>query len=235
MALQIDPVRLVETLDRLQLRICERFPGSGLSGVCAETLALARVSRDRAAWIARPIRPLRIAIAILIGVICFGLFAAIAASEVTDRHLELTGIIQLIESSLNDFVLIGAAVLFLVTVEARVKRHRALSAIHELRVLAHVIDLHQLRKDPERILRRGPNTASSPRLEMTHFELTRYLDYCSELLSLVSKVAVPYVQRFDDGVALAAVNELEALTTGLSRKVWQKIMILNASSSGPRG
>jgi hypothetical protein len=35
------------------------------------------------------------------------------------------------------------------------------------------------------------------------------------------------VQKFDDPVALAAVNEVEDLTTGLSRKIWQKIMILN--------
>ena len=33
---------------------------------------------------------------------------------------------------------------------------------------------------------------------------------------------------FDDAVALAAVNEIENLTTGLSRKIWQKIMILYA-------
>jgi hypothetical protein len=36
------------------------------------------------------------------------------------------------------------------------------------------------------------------------------------------------VQKFDDPVALVAVNEVEELTTGLSRKIWQKIMILNA-------
>ena len=29
-----------------------------------------------------------------------------------------------------------------------------------------------------------------------------------------------------DEVALAAVNEIETLTTGLSRKIWQKITIL---------
>lgn len=28
------------------------------------------------------------------------------------------------------------------------------------------------------------------------------------------------------GVVLAAVNEIENLTTGLSRKIWQKLMIL---------
>jgi hypothetical protein len=61
--------------------------------------------------------------------------------------------------------------------------------------------------------------------------LGRYLDYCSEMLSLVGKLAALYVQKFDDPVALAAVNEVEDLTTGLSRKIWQKIMIINSDSA----
>jgi hypothetical protein len=36
------------------------------------------------------------------------------------------------------------------------------------------------------------------------------------------------VQRFDDAVALQAVNEIEELTTGLSRKIWQKLTVLYA-------
>lgn len=58
-------------------------------------------------------------------------------------------------------------------------------------------------------------------------ELGRYLDYCSELLSVTSKVAALLVQYFDDAVVLASVNEIEELTTGLSSKIWQKITILD--------
>jgi len=53
----------------------------------------------------------------------------------------------------------------------------------------------------------------------------------SEALSLTGKVAALYIQRFDDPVALQAVNEVEGLTTGLSRKVWQKLMILYSSAA----
>ena len=60
-------------------------------------------------------------------------------------------------------------------------------------------------------------------------ELGRYLDYCSELLSLTSKLAALYSERFSDSVILQAVDEVETLTTGLSRKIWQKIMILDAA------
>lgn len=48
-------------------------------------------------------------------------------------------------------------------------------------------------------------------------------------LSLTSKVAFLFVQRFDDPVSVGAVNDLENLTTGLSRKIWQKISILNSA------
>lgn len=45
------------------------------------------------------------------------------------------------------------------------------------------------------------------------------------MLSLTGKVAAVYVQEFEDGVAMASASELEILTTGLSRKIWQKISI----------
>jgi len=63
---------------------------------------------------------------------------------------------------------------------------------------------------------------------MTGFELSRYLDYCSEMFSLIGKLAAVYTEHLDDPDIVAAVNEVEALTTGLSRKVWQKIMILQS-------
>jgi hypothetical protein len=92
--------------------------------------------------------------------------------------------------------------------------------------VAHVIDMHQLTKDPERLLDRYSSTTASPRETMTAFELNRYLDYCSELLSLTGKVAAIYVQRFDDPVVLEAVGEIEDLTTGLCQKIWQKVNLL---------
>ena len=115
-------------------------------------------------------------------------------------------------------VLVGAAIFFLATLESRIKRRRALRALRELRSIAHIIDMHQLTKDPER-------TQPTER-EMTAADLARYLDYCSEMLSLTGKVAALYVQNFEDGVALQAVNEIEDLTTGLSRKIWQKLTIV---------
>jgi len=95
-----------------------------------------------------------------------------------------------------------------------------------LRSVAHIIDMHPLTKDPERLLARYSTPSASPRETMTALELNRYLDYCSELLSLTGKVAAIYVQRFDDPVVLEAVGEIEELTTGLCQKIWQKVNLL---------
>ena len=45
------------------------------------------------------------------------------------------------------------------------------------------------------------------------------------MLAIVGKIAALWLESLDDSVALAAVNEIEALTAGLSQKIWQKIVI----------
>ena len=131
------------------------------------------------------------------------------------------------EAAINEVVFIGIAAFFFLTIETRLKRRRALRAIHELRSIAHIIDMHQLTKDPERITGAAAAETVSAKRPQSPAELIRYLDYCSDLLALISKLAALYVQNFDDPVTLSAVNEVENLTNGLSRKIWQKIMIFD--------
>ena len=123
----------------------------------------------------------------------------------------------------------GAALFFLISLETRLKRNRSLRDLHVFRSIAHVIDMHQLTKDPSSALASDHVTASSPQRTMTPFELTRYLDYCSEMLSLTSKLAAVYAQNLPDPVVIDAVYDIESLTTNLSQKIWQKITILDAS------
>ena len=65
---------------------------------------------------------------------------------------------------------------------------------------------------------------------MSAFELNRYLDYSSEMLAIVGKVAALYVQDFDDPVALDAASSVQDLAVNLSRSIWQKIVILERTS-----
>lgn len=224
----LNPEKIVETIEALSRRIDERFADSGLGRVCRELLMVAGESQERSAWIARPHRSLRVLTWLLLLIMVAGLAVILTSAAWPRGGFDLVGLVQVSEAGLNITILLGAAALFVATAEVRIKRARALKAIHELRALAHVIDMHQLTKDPERLLTRVQETPSSPKRTLSASELIRYLDYCSEMLSLIGKLAALYVQKFDDPVALAAVNEVEDLTNGLSRKIWQKIMILNA-------
>lgn len=226
----LDPERIAATIDLLRRRIEHRFPQSGLAGVALELDRIAEKARERSAWIARPILGLRLAVGALLVLIGAGLLTTLATLPLPSERVHVIAFVQVLEAGINDVVLVGAAVFFLITVETRVKRGRALEAIREMRSIAHVIDMHQLTKDPEWLLGRSGESGLLPPRAMTRFELARYLDYCSEMLSLVGKVAALYVQRFDDSVALAAVNEVEQLTSGLSRTIWQKLMIVHAQA-----
>ena len=226
MPTRLDPEQIGQTIDRLCGRIESRFPDSGLGRVGHDLGLIAAATRQRILWIARPILGLRVAVACLIILIAALVFVAVADVRTPNEPLKLVEFVQGLESGINDVILVGAGIFFLVTAERRIKRRRALSAINELRAIAHLIDMHQLTKDPEWVLGRGEQTGVLVPREMSRFELSRYLDYCSEMLSLTSKVAALHIQDFDDEVALAAVNEVEDLTTGLSQKIWQKLMIL---------
>jgi hypothetical protein len=127
----------------------------------------------------------------------------------------------------NLLLLAGGAIWFLVTAEQRVKRRRTMRALYELRSFAHVIDMHQLTKDPTIVLGGGQPTSASPERRMSLFELSRYLDYCTEMLALIAKLAALYAGATQDENVISAVNEMENLTSDLGRKIWQKIMILS--------
>ena len=226
--LELDPARIVDTVALLRQRIEERFSGSGLGRTCGTLVEIAEETRARLDWVERPIILLRTATWLMAALVVVGVLAALATLRggLPGGLDSAFTLLQALESGIQDAVFIAVGLFFLVTVENRVKRRRALSFIHELRALAHVVDMHQLTKDPERARRPVPDTASSPRRTLTPAELGRYLDYCAEMLSLISKVAALYALRFQDQVVLQAVDEVEALTTGLSGKIWQKIMIL---------
>lgn len=221
---QLDYLKTIDTITRLKLRIEDRFPESGLSKVCIELLDMAKTSSERIAYITKPIIWLR---ASIILVILIGLSVLVYSLSLVEFQLENSTFIDIVEAaeaSVNDIIFIGASIYFLLRLETRLKRRKVLNALHELRTIAHVIDMHQLTKDPKSLNDLG--TVHSPKREMTNFELTRYLDYCSEMLSLTGKVSALYANKWKDTQVLSNINDIESLTTNLSRKVWQKIMIV---------
>lgn len=223
---KLDASKVVETLDSLYARVAARFPASGLAAVCGRLADTAHQAAARAHRISRPYLFLRVLVALIVlgGI---GLEATLAWRldwSAVMRAKDGFGLAQGLESAANLALLSGAAAWFLASLERRWKQQKVQKALHELRSFCHVIDMHQLTKDPTVLL--GPKTAASPKREMTNFQLSRYLDYCAEMLALTAKLAALYAGETDDPVIVSAVNDIETLASDLGRKIWQKIMIL---------
>jgi len=224
----LDADQIIATAERLHRRIEERFPGSGLLSVSGELLAETREAKRTALWLAKPHRLIRFATSALIASVVFIVVGTLfVLSRLTELFSNVSDFFQGVDAAVNELLLLGAAIYFLGTWEARHKRKRVLRAMQVLRSMAHIIDMHQLDKDPERLRTPRQDTPSSPPDTLSAYELTRYLDYCSEMLSILSKIAALYAQDLDDSDVLAAVDEVQDLTGGLSQKIWQKIMILD--------
>jgi len=231
----LDADAIIATLSVLTRRIDERFPGAGLVAVNRDLEALAAKAKTSVARAQRPILGLRVVTGALGLLVVTGLATTFYGLSFPEEPLTVIEFAQVLEAGINDLVLIGIGIAFMVSLERRVKRRRVLGAIHELRSMAHIIDMHQLTKDPSHQTYEIEDTPSSPRRTLGRAALSRYLDYSSEMLSLTGKVAALYAERFDDPVVLAAVNEVESLATGTSGKIWQKLMILERASASRSG
>ena len=229
--MQADKLAAVEvqaTIDRLFQRIGDRFPQAGLAKVCLRLHVVSLEVNQTVRWIARPNYWLRAGVAVLVMLVTGLLVASLLQIKLDTTGIGLADFVQMTEAAVSEVVLIGAGVITLITYENRRKRQRVIEAVNRLRSIAHVVDAHQLTKDPDRLIKVHTHMPHSPSEGLTAYDLGRYLDYCTEMLALISKLGFLFVQDFHDPVATAAVNDLESLTTGLSRKIWQKIIILRS-------
>ena len=225
----LEPELIVQTVERLRARISERFPKSGLAEVCSDLTLTARATAARVEELSRPNIALRVLAA---AAVALGVAAQIYVARLIDwagvvSRADPVGLTQGLDAVVNLLILAFGAIWFVLTLERRLKRRQVQMRLYELRAFAHVIDMHQLTKDPTVLLSPPEPTTSSPARRMSEFELSRYLDYCSEMLALIAKLAALYAGRSRDREVIMAVNEVEELTSSLGRKIWQKIMILH--------
>jgi hypothetical protein len=206
--------KLIDTADRLASRIVGRFPEANLGKVAVAVADLTRNAVATAERINRPNWKLRVG---LIGLAAFilaaaGVSVAVIATFYREHLFEIGRVLS------GAGLWLGGAFVFFWTLETRLRRGKVVKALHELRGLAHIIDLHQMSKDPDC----GPD--SDPAYNLGG--LVAYLGLCGELLALLSKIGQLYVEDFPDGTTLAAVDQLENLTAALSQKIWQKATLM---------
>ena len=230
--LRLDPKAVAKTLDRLHDRIKARFPERDLVQVASAVGDAIRDVPDKER-VARQLRWVRIGRASLITfvwvLVSIGLAIAMWRGSHDFDKSTTTDWVQSTASALQIFVYSGVAVLFATEMPNRWMRRGVLKRLHTLRSVAHVVDMHQLTKDPDRLRSGSKRTSVSPDPELSADDLGRYLEYCSELLSLIGKAAALYAEISRDPIVLDTVSEIESLTIGLSRKIWQKLAMLQTA------
>lgn len=229
--------QIVATVEKLRARMEARFGARGLTSVAQELVALAREETGLAKRLSRP-RVLLRSLSYLLILSAMAVVAYVLWTLKIEFRAEAElgfGSLEGVEAFINLLLLLFAAIWFLLNLENRVKRHDALVRINQLRSIAHVIDMHQLSKDPMADLHQGEASETPPESDLHGFELVRYLDYCADLLAIIGKLAAVYAQYNDDEVVIRAVTDLERLSSELSRKVWQKITVLEMQGTVAAG
>ncbi len=230
---ELQPEKIESTARELAVRVAERFPDNGISrissalaGLSAEHIQYARRAGKRS-W---PMQIVSVLIVLAgLAVAGWGLWQLLQFFGMDAREI---GSVQGLDSVLNIMIVTGAAIWFVLNLETRQRQARVLARLHELRALAHVIDMHQLRKDPTTYYREP--TPHSPNRDLTESALMAYLDYCAEMLAIIGKLAALYMQNMSDAVVIDAANDIEALTSGFSQKIWLKINVLQPLADAER-
>ncbi len=220
------------TVAQLERRIHARFGERGLTKAVRDLGQLVdRVQTEAGESHVRLRRTTLAARAAGITIVAATLFALVFSlrSAVIEGLAHTADWVPLIESVVNELVFAAIAVLFLWAMPERLERRALLRLLHRLRSLAHVIDMHQLSKDPEQVSPTYVPTAESARHGLDADQMYHYLNYCSEMLSLTAKTAALCAEHSTDGVVLETISTIETLTTELSNKIWQKISLLPRS------
>ncbi len=224
------------------------LPEAGLANDCAELTELARDTDKRAQVGILPTHALRLASAALIltgpiltgpiltgpiltGLILTGLIltglrlslALVADAKIRAEAESCFDMLQRFDVGINMLIVVGAAVLFLVTLQSRWKPQLALAHLGELGSIMHVIDKHQRTKAPSGASLRAAALSPSQRRTLAQDQPVRYHDDCPKVLSLAAKVAAVYAQNSKDPLVVGASSDLQQITANLSSKIGQKI------------
>lgn len=218
-----------ETASRLVERIQQRFGDDPLTDIARQVLDVAKMSEKRIARALRVgffIRMLTWPLVLAAGV---GIAWWVKSLNLTLRVNDAGDLAQSLDSVFQLLLVLGAGGWFLLSIGTKAQRRSLFKALQELHALTQVIDLVQLDKDPDRLhFSSDQRTPTSPTLGKanTAFLLGRYLDYCSELLSVLSKIACLYRERVSDEAVLSRLGDFDRLSNQLRANIGSKMGLI---------
>jgi len=213
---RLDPAKIIETADHLTRRVSEKLPNSNLAGLAAELAQVARQTEERAREARQAILAIRIASILAVCGTLLGLWYLARHIHARWEFGTITEVFEATDAGFNLLVILAGALWSFLTLEARIKRRKALASIEELRDFIHVIDITQLYYTPDLY---NPNPANSP--TSLNIDYT-YLLFCTEMLTLISNLAPLYTRGAAGDSILRAVSDVELLANAISAKLLSK-------------
>ncbi|MEJ6579944.1 MAG: hypothetical protein QNL33_15700 [Akkermansiaceae bacterium] len=210
-----------------------KFPNAKLAGDSQwfievafenEVAAVAEGTVARVPEIVKPKIFLRIMVGLLVVAVLSGPLLFSVLLSFSEEVNNLGHFLEATDAGLHLLLILTGGIIFLVGLENRLRRNHSLDALVEFRSLAHLVDLHQINKDPG--LDRMAAPVPDRRTVRSDAALAEYLDFSGDLLSIIGKLAAYYAQNLRDRVVLDAVTEIETLSSSLSNKLWLKIIVL---------
>ncbi len=220
---------LSETATSIHRRIVERFPQANLRNLAASVAIKVENVADAAKRDFAPRWFITLVLFLLVTAVLSAAGWGLYRMGLHFGSPDWTELVQSADAALQMILVIGVAVWSLLSLGHKLQRSRQLAYLESLREFIHLLDLHQLEKDPDRLSRRpDENTSSSPKMEhvSTAFLMGRYLDYVSELLAVVATMAAYYAANARDEVVLGVVREIGASASQHRLHIGQKAAIL---------
>ncbi len=128
----------------------------------------------------------------------------------------ITELFEATDAGFNLLVILAGALWFFVTLEARLKRKKALGHLEELREFIHVIDVTQLFYSPELYKSDGAESRTAVVFDYT------YLLLCTQMLAVISNLAPLYARGAAGDSIWRAASEVEMLANAISSKLLSK-------------
>ena len=223
---KLDPDKLCNAIQKLQRLVKKRFPKSTfykttmkLSEVAEKAKAVAKDfgGVKRAIWwtviIIAPIALLFLMSSLLL------IYLPIESKSTQTGLLDYSETIGLFV----DWIILSVLGSLAIRKKYRLNRRKpAMQTLHQLRSIAHLIDLTQHNKNYQTV----KDKTLPLEKRMSAEDCIRYLNYSSQALSLTGKVAAIMIEDYNDSGVIAAVCELDTICNGISVKIWQKIETL---------
>jgi hypothetical protein len=214
---RLDPAKIVETAENLARNVGESFSGTALAGLAVELAALAHRTDELARHARKPIYAIRVCSALAALATILGLCYLASHIHARWEFGTIGELFDATDAGFNLLVLLAGAVWFMITLETRIKRKKALECLEELRDFIHVIDVTQLYYTPD-IYRSDPSSfQSSVNLDYT------YLLFCTQMLGLISNLAPLYARGAAGDSIMRAVSDVELLANDITVKLLTKV------------